>query len=75
MLSAIERAFELARCGDCKTIFDVERQLRKEGFEQVSEHLNGAMTRRQLLDAMNAMNLDVRINRLAKPTSENDNRV
>ncbi|MFN3621137.1 hypothetical protein [Sphingorhabdus sp.] len=57
MISAVERALELAKSGDYQTIIEIERELRKEGFDNVLEHLDGAFTRRQLMAAMKAANL------------------
>ena len=50
--STIERAFELARSGTCRTIDDIRRQLSREGFEMVHAHISGGMITKQLREAM-----------------------
>ncbi|MGV9010709.1 hypothetical protein [Brevundimonas sp.] len=35
MISAMERAFELARSGRCRSVRDVKQALKKEGFGNV----------------------------------------
>ena len=50
--SLIERAFELSASGACRDIIDLERRLKREGFEGVSAHLSGKSLRRQLADAI-----------------------
>lgn len=47
----IERAFELARSGTCRSIAEIRSELLKEGCEDVDLHLAGRLTREQLLDA------------------------
>jgi hypothetical protein len=42
------RALELARAGSCRTIDDIRRHLRSEGYRQVEEYLDGASLRKQL---------------------------
>jgi len=53
-LSTIERAFELARAGQCRTIEDIRRKLSAERYEGVDMHLGGNAIRRQLKAAMDA---------------------
>ena len=48
--SIIERAFELARTGQCGSIDDIRKRLKAEQYSQVDAHLAGAAVRRQLLD-------------------------
>jgi len=48
-LHILERAFELARSGDCNSIDDIRRRLKAEQYSQVDAHLSGATVRRQLL--------------------------
>jgi len=48
-LHILERAFELARSGDCSSIDDIRRRLKAEQYSQVDAHLSGATVRRQLL--------------------------
>jgi hypothetical protein len=49
-LHILERAFELAKTGDCASIDDIRRRLKAEKYSQVDAHLAGATVRRQLLD-------------------------
>ena len=44
----VERAFELARSGQCHNVSDVRSALKAEGFTGVSEHLAGPSIQRQL---------------------------
>ena len=53
-LHTLERAFELARAGDCTTIDDIRRRLKAEQYSQVDAHLSGSTVRRQLLDLCKA---------------------
>jgi hypothetical protein len=46
----LERAFELARSGKCVDASEISRQLKREGFTQVDEHLSAPSVRRQLRD-------------------------
>jgi hypothetical protein len=46
-LSLIERAFQIARSGQARTIDDVRRALSREGFEAIDAHI-GSATRKQL---------------------------
>jgi len=47
-MSIIERAFEIARSGDCRDMLDLEVRLKREGFEQVHGHISGPSVRKQL---------------------------
>ena len=49
---AIERAFQLARDGTCRSIEDMRRKLKAEGFCDVERHLADPPTKRQLIEAM-----------------------
>lgn len=44
----IERAFELARSGDCASVAAIRAQLKKEHFAAIEDHLEGASIRGQL---------------------------
>ncbi|MGQ0558816.1 MAG: hypothetical protein ACT4OE_04410 [Sphingosinicella sp.] len=46
--SIIERAFSLARTGECQTVQDIRRRLSREGFEATDAHLSGKLIREQL---------------------------
>jgi hypothetical protein len=48
MTATIERAFELARGGSCRTIDDIRQQLTREKFEAVQSHLSGQSIAKQL---------------------------
>lgn len=56
--STIERAFEIAKSGDCHSVPDLGKKLVKEGFEDVSRHLNGVVLRKQLSALMKAAQID-----------------
>jgi hypothetical protein len=47
-LSTVERAYELARSGSCRTIEEIARQLKSERQEAVDAHLGGSSIRRDL---------------------------
>jgi len=40
--TTIERAYQLAEGGTCRTVGDVKQQLNAEGFERVQESLYGS---------------------------------
>ena len=46
--STIERAFELARSGECGSLVEIEKRLLSENHDNVVDHLAGAFTRDQL---------------------------
>ena len=46
---AIERAFELARSGHCRSVSEIIRHLPVEDREAVEEHLAAPDARRQLI--------------------------
>jgi hypothetical protein len=50
--TTIERAFELARSGECRTLHELKHQLRRERLESVDFHLAGKLTRAQLTELM-----------------------
>jgi hypothetical protein len=47
-LSTLERAFELARSGECATTTDIRQRLKQERFDSVEAHLQGPSITRQL---------------------------
>lgn len=47
-LNTVERAFILARSGDCVSVNDIRQRLRAERFDQVDAHLAGPSLSRQL---------------------------
>jgi len=49
----IERAFQLARSGQCRSMADIHQQLRREGFIQIQEHLSGRLIKSQLTRLIN----------------------
>jgi hypothetical protein len=53
-MTTLERAFELAGSGSCRTISDLEKQLKREGFSQVAAHLSGLSIRKQLRNILAA---------------------
>ena len=46
--STVERAYELAREGSCRSIEDIARQLKQERLDNVDAHLGGNTIRRDL---------------------------
>jgi hypothetical protein len=48
----IERAFELARSGECRTMPELKHRLRRERLDSVDSHLAGKLTRSQLIELM-----------------------
>ena len=46
--TTLERAFDLARSGDCATVNDIRTRLKAERFDQVDAHLAGPAIARQL---------------------------
>jgi len=48
----IERAFQLARSGECHAMGDISQRLRREGFTQVDAHLGGKSIKAQLVKLM-----------------------
>ena len=52
MPATIERAFELAGSGTCRTLQELRLQLRREGCEFVEFHLAGRLTKTQLTELM-----------------------
>ena len=51
-LTAIERAFELAKSGDCANVAELRKQLRSEGYPEY--HLVGPSLSRQLEGAFDS---------------------
>jgi hypothetical protein len=50
--NTIERAFELARGGECRSINDIRQQLKIEGCANYDAHLSGLSIKRQLVALM-----------------------
>lgn len=50
----VERAFQLAREGACRSVSDIRDRLSAEGYEGVFSHLNGMSIRQQLAAAVKA---------------------
>ena len=46
--TTVERAFDLARSGDCRTLPDLVAALKRERHESVEAHLAGPSIRRDL---------------------------
>ena len=47
-----ERAFELARGGQCRSVEDIRRKLKAERFDSVEGHLAGGTIKKQLGEAL-----------------------
>jgi hypothetical protein len=50
----VERAFEIARSGSSRSIDDLRRRLKREGYANVDAHLTGASIKRELTLLMRA---------------------
>jgi hypothetical protein len=48
-LSTVERAYQLARSGSCRSIEDIRRKLSAERYDSVQAHLSGASIKRDLI--------------------------
>ncbi|QPQ54239.1 hypothetical protein IC614_07655 [Allosphingosinicella flava] len=46
--TTLERAFALARSGECASVADIRARLKQERHDQVEAHLAGAAINRQL---------------------------
>lgn len=51
-LSTVERAFQLARSGNCKSVRDIRTALAAERYDAVGSHLDGPLIKRQLRAAI-----------------------
>ena len=47
-MSILERAFALAKSGECSSVDDVRRRLKSERYESIDQHLAGPSIKRQL---------------------------
>jgi hypothetical protein len=47
-LTTLERAFELAKSGECASIADIRIRLKKEGYSDWQSHTKGPSIRAQL---------------------------
>lgn len=47
-LSILERAFDLARNGTCRSVEEIAKRLKQEHYESVETHLGGASLRKEL---------------------------
>jgi hypothetical protein len=50
--STVERAFQIARAGDCQSLNDLRVSLKREGYGDAVAHTSFPMVRRQLNDLM-----------------------
>ena len=57
--STVERAFELARTGSFKSVDEIRKKLKVEGFDRINAHLRGSLSK-QLLAAIRAAASDSR---------------
>lgn len=48
----LERAFQLARSGQCRQLSDIHHRLKLEGFTQIQAHLDGRSIKSQLKKLM-----------------------
>lgn len=54
--SLLERAYQIARSGECAGLSDLRKQLRAEGHQQIEGHLSGLALRRELAALIDAAN-------------------
>lgn len=47
-VTTVERAFELARNGTCRSIADIQRTLKREGYANANMHLESGALKKQL---------------------------
>jgi hypothetical protein len=47
-MNIVERAYQIAREGDCAYVSDIALRLSKEGYDQAFQHLAAPMLKRQL---------------------------
>ena len=54
-MTAVERAFDIARSGSCLNVQEIKLQMRREGFSatETESHLAGPSIRKQLVALMN----------------------
>ena len=48
MANTVWRAFDLAKNGGCHSVYEIEAQLKREGYMGAHEHLFGKTIRQQL---------------------------
>ena len=48
----VERAFELAREGSCRSVGEIRRKLKEERFDMIEAHLASGAIKRQLIQMM-----------------------
>lgn len=46
--TTIERAYQLAKGGDCRTIGEIKARLKTEGYSSIQDHLHGLTITRAL---------------------------
>lgn len=52
MANIVERAYELARSGSCRSVQELEGRLKAEKFDSVLSHLNSPSLRKELRQMM-----------------------
>lgn len=57
-LSTVERAYQLARSGTCRSVEDIRRRLSAERYDSVQAHLSGSSIKRDLLALCKAANAE-----------------
>lgn len=50
----VQRAFELAQSGEYRSITDVKRRLKAEGFDNIEAYFAGRAIKKQLMDLLEA---------------------
>jgi hypothetical protein len=52
--TTLERAYQLADSGECRTVTDVKKRLQVEGYERIADQLYGRMVTSALRDRCTA---------------------
>ena len=53
-ISTVDRAIELARSGQMRSVNEIRQRLRREGHDAVHQFLHGPAINRQLIDLIRA---------------------
>lgn len=70
----VERAFQIAGSVQVDTIEDIARQLGREGYDRVTDHLAGPLIRKQLRNACAAAMKRRRVRSARHPEHRSGNR-
>ena len=68
-LHTIERAYQIAKSGECIGVEDIRRRLKDEHYEGVDAHLAGAQIKRDLMGLMKSAALTCELQSKSAVTS------